>query len=90
MSKSDAVTFGVVSKVYTEKDTRVVKCWEEEEDEGEEEEEERGGEGDEQAEGDKTGKKKRAHFGWRHKYETTTKRLYTLRVFHLHAGTHSR
>ena len=76
MSKSDAVTFGVVSKVYTEKDTRVVKCWEEEEDEeedeGEEEEEERGGEGDEeQAEGGKTGKKKRAHFGWRHKYETT-------------------
>ena len=26
--KTDVVSFGVVSKVYTERDTRVVHCWE--------------------------------------------------------------
>ena len=29
--RTDVVTYGVVSKVFTEKDSRVVKCWEEDE-----------------------------------------------------------
>ena len=70
MSKSDVVTFGVVSKVYTDKDTRVVRCWEEEQEE-EEGERESGGEGE--GVGEEVGveaetvPKKRAHFGWGHR-----------------------
>jgi hypothetical protein len=64
-SKSDVVTFGVVSKVYTEQDARVVRCWNEKEDE--KEEEEREGEKEEfEAKEKKT--KSRTHFGWRHKH----------------------
>ena len=63
-SKSDVVTFRVVSKVYTEQDARVVRCWNEKEDE--KEEEEREGEKEEfEAKEKKT--KSRTHFGWRHK-----------------------
>ena len=66
MSKSDVVTFGVISKVYTEKDSRVLRCWEEEGKEDQQPGEEDGGDHNEQ---DKEGKrsKKRTHFGWRHK-----------------------
>ena len=71
MSETDVVAFGVASKVYTEKDVRVVKCWEEEEDgegggerRGEVEKDSR----DEFEETCREGKGKRIHFGWRHKY----------------------
>ena len=56
VSRSDVVTFGVVSKVYTEQDSRVVRCWEEEEEVAENAE-------------NKT-LNKRTHFGWRHKLVT--------------------
>ena len=67
VSKSDVVTFGVVSKVYTEQDVRVVRTWneEEEEEEGEGQEREKG-ETEEEKEGEKR-PKMRTHFGWRHK-----------------------
>lgn len=65
MSKTDVVTFGVVSKVYTEKDTRVVQCWEEVEESGGGEEEEREGEPEEEQESERC--KRKSHFGWRHK-----------------------
>lgn len=65
-SKTDVVTFGVASKIYTEKDTRVVQCWEEVDESGEEEEGEREGElREEEQEAEKC--KRRSHFGWRHK-----------------------
>ena len=72
VSKSDVVTFGVVSKVYTEKDTRVVKCWEEDAEgerqgDGEKEEESKGGGGTENEEEMDKKVKTRLHFGWRHK-----------------------
>ena len=56
--KTDVVVFGgVVSKVYTDKDNRVVQCWSTEEAESGEEGAESGGEGC----------LKLNHFGWRHK-----------------------
>ena len=68
MSETDVVAFGVASKVYTEKDVRVVKFWEEEEEDGE-------GGGERRGEGVmvsqdefEDGKENRIHFGWRHKY----------------------
>ena len=65
VSKSDVVTFGVVSKVYTEQDVRVVRCWNEEEEQEEEEGEQRE---KEEFEGEeKKPPKSRTHFGWRHK-----------------------
>ena len=67
-SKSDVVTFGVVSKVYTEQVTRVVRCWNEKEDEKDEKEEEEEGEGEkEESEGKEKKTESRTHFGWRHK-----------------------
>ena len=69
VSKSDVVTFGVVSKVYTERDSRVVRCWEEREDNEVENKEEEGRGGDLEEERKETEKisKGRSHFGWRHK-----------------------
>ncbi|CAI8036981.1 Uncharacterized protein FLJ43738 [Geodia barretti] len=68
-SKSDVVTFGVVSKVYTEQVTRVVRCWNEKEDEKDEKEEEEEGEGEkEESEGKEKKTESRTHFGWRHKH----------------------
>ena len=68
VSKSDVVTFGVVSKVFTEKDARVVMCWEETQEVdgggGGEGEVDGGGREGELGEGVS---KKRSHFGWRHK-----------------------
>ena len=69
LSKSDVVTFGLVSKVYTEKDARVVRCWEEVEDEeGKVESKDDDKEGKELEEGNEEKKTtRRSHFGWRHK-----------------------
>ena len=69
VSKSDVVTFGVVSKVYTENDCRVVRCWEEEEEEEREGEDvgREGSSGDRAEESAQVAKRKRSHFGWRHK-----------------------
>lgn len=70
VNKSDVVTFGVASKVYTEQDVRVVRCWnekkeeeEEKEKEGEQREKEESGEEEKEEKKSKT----RTHFGWRHK-----------------------
>ena len=69
VSRSDVVTFGVVSKVYTEQGACVVRCWEEEEEEEEDDDEEEKETGEEVAEeeGEAEKPKKKTHFGWRHK-----------------------
>ena len=71
MNKSDVVTFGVASKVYTEQDVRVVRCWNEKKEEEEEEEEEEGEQREKEESGEEEREEKkpktRTHFGWRHK-----------------------
>ena len=71
VNKSDVVTFGVASKVYTEQDVRVVRCWNEKKEEKEPEEEEEGEQREKEESGEEEREEKkpktRTHFGWRHK-----------------------